>query len=387
MGDDVVVPFAQGTARILTLSGVRNLEAWKRAFQDQCKDHRYYELIDETLANDFEYRYARLEDSSGNVRAIQPIFFVRQNLVEGMRGAFRRIVDLVRKQFPRFLTMRVLMVGCAAGAGELGVRDSNDERWATEALGATLRNYARENNASLIVLKDFPASYRSTLSVLSKSGYARVPSMPMTRLALPYQNFDEYLQTLGYISRKSLRRKFRKTERAAKIDMEVVNDITPQIEAIYPLYLQVHERSPMKFETLTKEFFCRIAEIMPERARFFVWRQSDKIIAFSLCLICGDTIYDECLGLDYDVALDLHLYFYTMRDVIRWAIDQRLRHYCSGPLNYDPKLHLGHELAPLDLYVLHTRKWLNPIFGVALKYLEPTRHDPILKKFPNADQL
>ncbi|MEY2542684.1 MAG: hypothetical protein QOE81_145, partial [Verrucomicrobiota bacterium] len=121
--------------------------------------------------------------------------------------------------------------------------------------------------------------------------------------------------------------------------------------------------------------------------RFFIWRQSDKIIAFSLCLICGDTIYDECLGLDYEVALDLHLYFYTMRDVIRWAIDQRLGYYCSGPLNYDPKLHLGHQLAPLDLYVLHTRKWLNPIFGVALKYLEPTRHDPILKKFPNADQL
>ncbi|HEV3243361.1 MAG TPA: GNAT family N-acetyltransferase [Chthoniobacterales bacterium] len=387
MRDDAVVPFAQGTARILTLSSVRNSEAWKHAFQDKCKDHRYYELIDETLANDFEYRYALLEDSSGNIRAIQPIFFVRQNLIEGMRGAFRRIVDLIRKTFPRFLTMRVLMVGCAAGAGELGVCNSNDERWAAEALGATLRNYARENSASLVVFKDFLAGYRSTLSVLSNDGYARVPSMPMTRVALPYQNFDEYLQTLGYISRKSLRRKFRKTERAAKIEMEVVNDISPQIDTIYPLYLQVHERSPMKFETLTKEFFCRISQTMPERARFFIWRQSDKIIAFSLCLVCGDTIYDECLGLDYDVALDLHLYFYTMRDVIRWAIDSKLRYYCSGPLNYDPKLHLGHELAPLDLYVLHTRTLLNPIFYFAVKYLEPTRHDPILRKFSNADQL
>jgi hypothetical protein len=387
MRDDVVVPFAQGTAKILTLSAVRELDEWKRAFEDSCKDHRYYELIERTLANDFGYRYVVLENSAGTVRAIQPILFVRQNLIEGMRGAFRRIVDLVRKKFPRFLTMRVLMVGCAAGAGELGVCDSNDERWTAEALGATLRNYARQNEASLVVFKDFPASYRLALSVLSQNGYARVPSMPMTRVALPFQNFDEYIQTLGYVSRKSLRRKFRKTERAAKIEMEVVNDVAPHIDSIYPLYLQVHQRSPMKFETLTKEFFCRISQTMPERARFFIWRQSGKIIAFSLCLICGDTIYDECLGLDYGVALDLHLYFYTMRDVIRWAIDQKLRNYASGPLNYDPKLHLGHELEPLDLYVLHTRKWLNPIFGVALKYLEPTRHDPILKKFPNADQL
>jgi len=387
MRDDAVVSFTGGTVRILTLLGVRNLEAWKRAFQNKCKDHRYYELIEETLPNDFEYRYAVLENASGNIHAIQPILFVRQNLIEGMRGVFRKVVDLVRKTFPRFLTVRVLMVGCAAGAGELGACDTEDEKWIAEALGQTLRAYARKNKASLVVFKDFPASYRSMLAVLCNHGYARVPSMPMTQLALSFENFDEYLQTLGYVSRKSLRRKFRKTESAAKIEMEVIKDISPHIDAIYPLYLQVHERSSMKFETLTKEFFRQLAQILPERARFFIWRQSGKIIAFSLCLICGDTLYDECLGLDYDVALDLHLYFYTMRDVIRWAIDQKLRYYISGPLNYDPKLHLGHQLVPLDLYVLHTRAWLNPIFRVALKYLEPTRHDPILKKFSNTDQL
>jgi hypothetical protein len=387
MDDDVVVPFAQGTARFLKLSDVRNLEAWQRAFQGKCKDRRYYELIEGTLANDFEYRYVALEDTAGTVRAIQPILFVRQNLVEGVRGAFRRIVDLIRKKFPRFLTMRVLMVGCAAGAGELDAINSENEKWIAEALGATLRDYARANSTSLVVFKDFLAGYRPTMAVLHRNGYTRVPSMPMTRLPVPFQNFDDYLQTLGYVSRKSLRRKFRKTERDAKISVEVVKDASTIVDQIYPLYLQVHERSPMKFEHLTKEFFLRIVQEMPERVRFFIWRIDQKIVAFSLCLVSGDTLYDECLGLDYEVALDLHLYFYTMRDVIRWAIEQKLRYYVSGPLNYDPKLHLGHELAPLDLYVMHTRTWLNPIFSFALKYLEPTRHDPVLKKFPNAPEL
>ena len=387
MRDDVVVPFTRGTVRILKLSDVRKLDAWQHAFQSKCKDHRYYELIEETLANDFEYRYVILEDSAGMVQAIQPILFVRQNLVEGLRGGFRKIVDAIRKQFPRFLTMRVLMVGCAAGAGELDAADSETERWITQALGETLNNYARMNRVSLVVFKDFLATYRSAMTDLRNYGYARVPSMPMTRLAIPFQTFDQYLQTLGYISRKSLRRKFRKTEREVKIEMEVVGDISAIIDRIYPLYLQVHQRSSMQFEHLTKEFFLRIAREMPERTRFFIWRIGEKMVAFSLCLVCGDTIYDECLGLDYDVALDLHLYFYTMRDVIRWAIDQKLRFYVSGPLNYDPKLHLGHELAALDLYAKHTRAWLNPIFRFALKYLEPTRHDPVLKKFPNAAEL
>src|SRR5256885_16465582 len=118
MRDERVVPFERGTARVLKLADARELEAWQSAFQGKPKSRRYYELIEQTLANDFEFRYLVLEDDAGNVRAVQSVFFVRQNLIEGVRGTFRKIVDLIRKKFPRFLTMRVLMVGCAAGTGE-----------------------------------------------------------------------------------------------------------------------------------------------------------------------------------------------------------------------------------------------------------------------------
>ncbi len=209
----------------------------------------------------------------------------------------------------------------------------------------------------------------------------------MTRLALPYRDWDEYFCTLSKATRKDLRRKFRKAERASKIEMEVVNDTTPYIDEIYLLYLQVHERSLLKFETLTKDFFRAIGQRMPERARFFIWRQSGKIVAFSLCLIYEGAIYDECIGLDYGVALDLHLYFYTLRDIISWSLQQGLKHYYSNPLNYGPKLHLRCELVPLDLYVMHTNPLLNPIFRRMIKYLGPTRHSRFLRRFPNADQL
>lgn len=384
-GNTISLP--QGIAKVVTRAELQDCDAWRQAFRDKCKDHRYYEIVEETLEGDFEHHYLVLTDQSGTIRAIQPIFFVRQNLVEGVPGKIRSVVDFVRKKFPRFLSMRVLMVGCAAGAGDLGVCDEKDEAWVTKALRASLETYARQNRASLVVLKDFPAKYRVALDTFRTNGYARVPSMPMTRLALHYQNWDEYFRTLSKATRKDLRRKFRKPERAPKIDMEVVGDITPCIDEIYPLYLQVHERSPLKFETLTNDYFRAIAQRMPERARFFIWRQSGKIVAFSFCLICDDAIYDECMGLDYSVALDLHLYFYTLRDVITWSLQQRLKYYYSNPLNYEPKLHLDCELVPLDLYVMHTNAFLNPIFRRAIKYLGPTRQDPVLRRFPNADQL
>jgi hypothetical protein len=86
--------------------------------------------------------------------------------------------------------MRVLMVGCGAGTGDLGACADNDESSVANALQATLRTFAKQNRASLIVFKDFPANYRSALDTLRSNGYARIPSMPMTRLSLHYENWD-----------------------------------------------------------------------------------------------------------------------------------------------------------------------------------------------------
>ena len=122
--------------------------------------------MEETLQCGFEHHYLLIEDDAGKVRAIQPVFFVRQNLVEGVPGKIRSIVGTIRKMFPRFLTMRVLMVGCGAGTGDLGACDERDESWVANALQASLRTYARQNKASLIVFKDFPANYRSALEML-----------------------------------------------------------------------------------------------------------------------------------------------------------------------------------------------------------------------------
>src|SRR5437879_9146052 len=149
------IPIPQGVVTVVTRNELRNSHAWKRAFQDKCKDHRYYEIVEDTLLqNDFEHHYLLLEDNSGQQRAIQPVFFVRQNLVEGVPGKVRSIVDEVRKIFPRFLTMRVLMVGCGAGTGDLGACEETDEAWAADALRASLRIYAWQDKASLVGLKD-----------------------------------------------------------------------------------------------------------------------------------------------------------------------------------------------------------------------------------------
>ena len=380
------IPFRGGRCKIVGLAALRDTEVWTTAFASKAKDHRFYEIVEETLACGFEHQYLLFEDEFGRVRAVVPSFFVQQSLVEGV-PALRSAVALVRRKFPRFLTLRVIMIGCAVGEGHLGICDGADEDWVAIALLSTLEIYARKQNAALVVLKDFAANYRPLLERFSSAGYRRIPSMPMTTLELPFTSFEEYLGSLGKATRKDLRRKFRRISQAAPMELEVLTDIAPLIEEVYPLYLQVHERSPQKFERLTKDYFRALGTRMADRARFFVWRQNRAIVAFSVCLLHNGTIHDECLGLDYNIALDLYLYFHTFRDTIAWALRHGVTSYQSSPLGYRPKLHLGCKLLPLDLYVMHTNCWLQPLFGGLVQLLEPTRHDRVLREFPNADQL
>ena len=117
-------------------------------------------------------------------------------------------------------------------------------RASAEILAASITGLAREMNAPLIVLKEFSAQYRDSLQCLLHHGFARVPSMPNTRLNIDYGNFDDYMnKALGQETRRNLRRKFRAAEKASVIEMTVVNDVAPIVKDIYPLYLKVYERS------------------------------------------------------------------------------------------------------------------------------------------------
>src|ERR1700746_3606649 len=177
MPSDLSISFPHGVAKVFTLAELENCGPWRRALRNKCQDHRYYEIVEETLECGFEHHYLVLENRSGDVTAVQPVFFVRQNLVEGVPGKIRLIVDGIRKVFPRFLTMRVLMVGCGAGTGDLGACDEEDQAWMANALWRSLQIYPRQNKASLVVFKDFPANYRSPLETLVSNAYARIPSM------------------------------------------------------------------------------------------------------------------------------------------------------------------------------------------------------------------
>jgi hypothetical protein len=252
---------------------------WTEGLRHAANDHRYYELTHQSLGQQFEHYYLLLKDHAGTTRAIQPFLIVDQDLVTGTPGPIRRILNRIREKFPSTLVMRMLMVGCSAGEGHL-VRDAQTggDEWVAEALREALQPIARGLRAGMIVFKDFPQSYRKSLAALKQGGYTRVPSMPGSRLDLAFTDFEQYLNTkLSHKTRKNLRYKYRKAAAGPKIELQVVSDITPYIDEVYPLYRQVLQKSHYKFEELTEAYFLQLGQSMSDRTVFFIWRQNGRL--------------------------------------------------------------------------------------------------------------
>jgi hypothetical protein len=201
-----------GSVRVISRHELQTCQHWQRAFASRHKDHRYYDLINDTIHPEFDYLHFELKDVQGKVRAVQPFFILDQDILVGVRPYLGRLIDNIRGQWPRFMFMKTMMVGCVAGEAQLD--DGSDAERVVNArlLACAIEKHARALGARLIVLKEFPKSYRKVLACFEHSGFTRIPSMPLTRLNIAYRSFEEYMQlALNSATRSKLRKKFKAT--------------------------------------------------------------------------------------------------------------------------------------------------------------------------------
>jgi hypothetical protein len=172
---------------------VQGLRHWPEAFAKARQDHRYYELVEDTIHQGFTYGYLVIKDEGGEACAIQPYFINDQDLLAGTGAKIQKLAGLIRRVWPGFLRMRALMIGCPAGEGRLDADDDASRLRIAQSLAEAAGQRSRDLKAGLVVFKEFTIADRPALACLLKTGFTCVPSLPMTRLRLDYASFDDYL--------------------------------------------------------------------------------------------------------------------------------------------------------------------------------------------------
>ena len=273
--------------------------------------------------------------------------------------------------------MRALFCGSVFGEhGVIGIdKDMEDSREAREELLKGLEIFRQQNNASFIIFKDFLESQSKLPDSFKEKGFFRVNSFPGAASEIKFNNFEEYLMSLGSSTRKNLRRKLKDAHKEAGIKVEEADSVEDIVDDIYRLYLRTHYDGGTKFEKLTKEFFLKTSEYMRPHVKYFLYYCNGRLAAFNLCFIYKDLFIDKFIGFDYDISVKHHLYFVSWCYNVEWCIRNRVQIYHTGQTDYMAKIRLGSKLIPLYAYLRHKSKIGNSFFKILALVLKPDNFD------------
>jgi len=351
---------------------------WSRIYPDVLEGYGFFKTLQESGLNQFEWHYILVYEGE-TLTGIAPCFLMHYPLDTTIQGPIKSLLLKIKKKYPNFMELKVLLCGLPMGQGRIGaVRNPGA---VVRAICKAMESLAESRKIKVLGFKDFGLRECAWLDALQTEGYYKFESMPSTEMALPFRSFDDYVKSLNRASRDGLKRKLKKIDRATPLPMEIREHLTEdELGEVHALYTQTLLRhGEVSFEILTKDFFRRISSNMGTQSRYFLWRLDGRIVAFAFCLISAERMIDYYLGFDYALAYDLHLYFTRFRDLMKWCIENKLPVYEMGNTGYEAKRRLGFRFIRLFVYAKHLNKFINPFFHLLCRCLRPENFDATFK--------
>lgn len=199
--------------------------------------------------------------------------------------------------------------------------------------------------------------------------YAKGLTCPKCVLNVRWKTFDEYMDSL----RSNYRYRFRKAlKKAAPLKLRYLNSGEEFTDEMYKLYEQVYDKSRIRVEKLTPEFF------RGEFFEIFVLEDDEAARGFVQLLANGDELVFEFVGLDYSVQSKYDTYLAMLLEIVRYAIEHGFKTVDFGQTADDTKLKLGSEYIYLYAFLHHKNRLINAICKKLAPKLE---YRPVTEKF------
>jgi hypothetical protein len=241
-----------------------------------------------------------------------------------------RLIRVVPRRLSGFSRPRIVICGLPVSFGQSSVAytpdcDVKDVVLLLEQLAS---RFSEEESAQLIVFKEFDVHAAETMDVLRTRGYTRLESPPMNLFNTAFDSFDAYCSALRSPYRIEVRHSLRRLQRGGARTRvivsadEILSTYTP---AVHRLYLNVVERSAIKVEVLSIEFFQQLVRRFPGAVELILIEKEERILACAWTMTMGCNYYCLYLGQDYTCKSKLDLYF----NLVYAALDSALRKHPS----------------------------------------------------------
>ena len=353
------------------------LAAWESIFPPVAENYHFYKVIETAFPNEYKFYYIVVYKND-HIVCLVPAFVTEFAIDTTIKGPLKRLTLKLKKIFPYLFNLKIFICGSPLSGGKLGVTGP-DQPEIARVLNETMSFVAQVEKINIFAFKDFHEQYTKFLDHLLVYHFHKIRSFPSVALKIGFKSFDDYLASLSKVTRKGLKKKFKKIDGESHLETEVRDSLGELADEAYQLYLKTLKKSEIQFEVLPPSFFEQIATRMPAETKFFLWKLNGRLVAFDLCLVSKNQVVDEYIGLDYAVAYQYNLYFDTYRIIIKWCIANGIESYEAGDANYETKKRLGFTFVPQYIYAKHRNPILNFFLGLLGFMLKPENFDPFLR--------
>ena len=209
-----------------------------------------------------------------------------------------------------------------------------------------LRNFSKEKNHILFVLKDFNEK-------IDFSDLLCIETFPEAYTE-PYSSWDAFLKSHKGKKAKHMRYEYRKSvESGTKTYM---HDLEGYYDVLYDLYLNVAVRNKSNI-MLPRDVFKKMDEYLHEYAKCILAENKGEIIGHLLLLENDHIISCKYAGRNYE-AQDPYIYFRLIYELIKYSIEKK-KPVSIERTSYGAKLRRGFKIIEKRNYV----KSDFPVFG------------------------
>lgn len=357
-------------------------EAWDMLFGVSAEGFDYFNAIEQTTSEAFTYGAIAVY-AGRTLVAAAPMFSIDYRLDTSLGENLKSLTTWIAQSFP--MAFRVPVMGLGSPMTEecpIGIAPGLSPQHRLQALGqllATLQEAAAARGARVLALKDVTDSDAHWMhEVLGAAGYARMASLPVATLALPYAHEDGYLASLTPKVRTDLRRKMRLAKDVTIEFRDDIGDIHDELVALYQETRANRKASYEAFDEIPEGYFREVMHHCPS-ARIMLCRVDGKIASFNLFFEEPGRVIGKFIGMNYALARQHNLYFVNWMSMVRYCIERGIGELQTGQTTYQLKMRLGCTLKRSWVYFRHRNSALNAVFHAVGPRVGLDKADPDLK--------
>ena len=341
---------------------------------------RLLQALETSMAATCRFRYALYRNGNGAPVAIAVLctFTIDIGVLANDQWSKWGLAQL-RNLSRKLVEYRILFCGLPLSACQSSLRITQgiDSRIVLAKLDRTLRRFAKEDRASVIVLKEFADEELPELKSLEELNYRKADSLPTHFVPLTSCTFEGYLQDIGKKKRHHIRQSMKKFAESGLAlmttsDLETIERLFTN--ETYRLYEAVLNRSTTQLERLPPEFFIQLARQLPDCCEFQFVLDGERVVGFCISLRTERVYRPLFVGLDYDINRDADLYFNLLfRTIADGAGYGATAVEIGQNSDYFKRTKLGAIQSARSIYVRGSSELMNWVIRLLFKQLFPAR--------------